>query len=101
MDGQRAGRQSSIQRVHDEQRNRALSLGTAPIEWNRWHYVGGDLVLNQEIADLGAVAVGENHLEAFADEIGHVLHRGRDGQLLVDRASRTVGSCHRISTEGN
>ena len=75
--------QRLVQRVEDQEADRALGLRTAPVQRHRRHDVRGELVLHQQVADLRAVAVGEDDVGAGRDEVGHPLHRDADGPVLV------------------
>ena len=91
--------QRRFQGVEHREADRPLRLGAAPVERHGWHDVGGDLVLDEQVADLGAVAVGEDDLVPCGDELGDVLHRLGDGAHLIGRVRRAVGRGHGVSAE--
>ena len=74
-------------------------LGAAPVERHRWHDVRGQRVLDEEVADLRAVAVRDDDLVTGRDELGDGLHGHGDGLALRLRAGATVGADHRVATQ--
>ena len=58
-----------VEGIEDREAEGALGLGAAPVERHRGDDVRGELVLDQQVAHLGAVAVGEQHLVAGRDEL--------------------------------
>ena len=67
---------------------------------HRRHDCGGELVLDEQVADLRAVAVREDDLVAGRDEVGDVLHGRRDGGALVVGRGAAVGGGHRVAAQG-
>ena len=89
----------------------------APVQRHRRDHVRGQLVLDQQVADLRAVAVGEHDLDAGGDEVGDVLRprraiasplgvrggasrRARSWRCRRER-SRRDGSAHRATLAGD
>ena len=77
-----SGGQGVVEGVEDREAEGALGLGAAPVERHRRDDVRGELVLDQQVAHLGAVAVGDDDLVPGGDEIGHALHGAGDGGAL-------------------
>ena len=65
--------QRRLERVHQDEAQRGLGLGAAPVQRHRGHDGGGQLVLHQEVADLRAVAMGDHDLVAGGDQVGDRL----------------------------
>lgn len=66
--GDTATGERGLERVEDGEADRPLRLRAAPVERHRRDDVGGDLVLDEQVAHLGSVAVGEHDLVAGPDE---------------------------------
>ena len=77
-----AADEGRLEGVHDGEADGALGLGAIPVQGHGWDHVRGELVLDQQVADLGAVAVGDDDLVPGGDEIGHALHGAGDGGAL-------------------
>ena len=56
-------------------------------------------VLDEQVADLRAVAVRDDDLVPGRDELGDGLHRHGDGLTLRLRARAAVRADHRVATE--
>ena len=69
--------EGGLEGVEQREADRPLRLRAAPVERHRRHDVRGELVLDEEVADLGPVAVGDDDLVPGGDELGEVLARGR------------------------
>ena len=98
--GRPSGREGVVEGVEDREAEGALRLGAAPVERHRWDDVRGELVLHEEVADLGAVAVGDDELVTGRDEARCGLHRDLDGGDLGRRGGAAVGRRHRVSAQG-
>ena len=79
---------------------RGLGLRAAPVQGHRRHDRGGELVLDEQVADLRAVAVGEDDLVAGRDEVGDRLHGRRDRGALGVRGGAAVGGGHGVAAQG-
>ena len=90
-----------VEGVEDQEADGGLGLGTAPVERHRWDDVRGQLVLHQQVADLRAVAVGEDHLDAGGDQVGHPLHRDTDRVVLVLRGGAPARPGHGVAAESD
>ena len=93
--------QRRVQRVHQHEAERRLGLGAAPVQRHRRYDGRGELVLHQQVADLGTVAVGDHHVDVLA-------RRGRPPPPPRPRAAaiwssgraRPSGVGHRVAAEG-
>ena len=56
-------RERGLERVHQHEAERRLGLGAAPVQRDRGYDGRGDLVLDQQVADLRAVAVGDDDVD--------------------------------------
>ena len=88
---QSARRQGALERTEQQEPDRALRLRDAPVQRHRWDDGGSHLVLHQQVADLGAVAVGEHQVVAMGDQVGDAVHRGGDRRRLVARPGLALG----------
>ena len=84
--------QRVVEGVQDREAERPLGLGAAPVQRDRRHDVGGELVLDQDVADLRAVAVGDDQLVAGGDQSGGGPHRDADRLDLGGRGGAAVGA---------
>src|SRR5690606_13971894 len=60
-----------------------------------------ELVLDEQVADLRTVAVGEHDVVAVRDQVGHGLHGLVDRGLLRLRRRAAVLAGHGVATEGD
>ena len=56
---------------------RRLGLRAAPVQRHRGYDGRGELVLDQQVADLGAVAVGDDDVDVLLEQVGDRGHRDR------------------------
>ena len=94
-----AGGQRPLERVEDGEADGGLRLGTAPVQRHGRHDVRGELVLDEQVADLGAVAVREHDVMAGRDEARDVLHRAADRVALLLGRGTAVRAGHGIAAE--
>ena len=94
-----AAGQGGLEGVEQDEADGALGLGAAPVERHGWHDVGSELVLDEEVADLGSVAVGDDDLVAGADEVREVAARRRDGGMLGLGCRVAAGARHGVSAQ--
>ncbi len=92
--------EGGVECVEDRHPERPLGLGAAPVQRHRRDDVRGELVLDEEVADLGPVPVRDDELVPRGDEPGGVLHRAGDGGDLGARGGVAVGAGHRVAAEG-
>jgi len=97
----RIRRERLLQGAHNDRADRALGLRDAPIEWDGRHHLGGQLVLQQQIADLWTVAVSEHDLVSGFDQASDVDHCRADRPSLVGRGRAPVGSGHGVAAQRN
>jgi hypothetical protein len=90
-----------LERVEEEEADRGLRLRAAPVERDRRDDVRRQLVLHEQVADLRAVAVGEDDLDPVGDQVGDGVHGGRDRALLGLDRRRSVGPGHGVAAEGD
>ena len=91
--------QRRVQRVHQHEAERRLGLRAAPVQRDRRYDGGGELVLDQQVADLRAVAVGDHDLDVVGQQVRDRLHRDlRGGDLVLD-AGPPVGVRHRVPAQ--
>jgi hypothetical protein len=69
------------------------SSGTGGTQWR-------ELVLDEQVADLRAIAVGEDEFVAGLDESGRGLHGDGDRGNLVLRGGAPVRGRHGVAAEG-
>ena len=93
------GRQRGVERVHQDEAERRLGLGAAPVQRHRRYDGRGELVLDQEVADLRPVAVGDHDLDVVLDELGHRGHRHLGRRDLVLRSGPAVGARHGVAAQ--
>ena len=62
--------QRVVERVHQHEAQRGLGLRAAPVQRHRGYDGRGDLVLDQQVADLRAVAVGDDDVDVAGDQLG-------------------------------
>ena len=88
-----------VERVHQDEAERGLGLRAAPVQRHGRYDGGRELVLDQQVAHLRAVAVGEHDLEVLRDQIGDGGHRdlGRGDLVLGPRPA--VGLRHGVAAE--
>ncbi len=67
--------QGRVERVHQHEAEGRLGLGAAPVQRHRGYDGRRDLVLHEQVADLGSVAVRDHHVVALRDQVGDGLHR--------------------------
>src|SRR3954462_3025444 len=77
--GEPARSEGRLERVEQREADGPLRLRAAPVERDGRDDVRGELVLDQEVADLRAVAVRQHDLVAGRDELGDVVAGDRDG----------------------
>ncbi len=88
------------ERVRDREADGRLGLSDAPVERHRRDDVPSEFVLDQEVADLRAVAVGDDELEVDrCEQMGHLLHRGTDRRGLLGRGTGGTGRGDRVPPE--
>ena len=83
-----AAGQRGVERVHQHEAEGRLGLRAAPVQRDRGYDGRGQLVLDQQVADLGAVAVGDHDVDARGEQVGDRLHRDLGGGDLVLRRGR-------------
>ena len=91
--------EAPLQGIDDREADRGLGLGTAPVQGHGRDHRRSKLVLDQKVADLGTVPVGDDHLMTGRDETGHGLHRGGDRILLRRWGRAAVGRAHGIAAK--
>ena len=89
----------AVERVHQHEAEGGLRLRTAPVQRDRRYDGGSQLVLHQEVADLGAVAVGDDDVVVVLEEARDRRHRDLGGGDLVLRARPPVGVRHGVAAE--
>ena len=94
-----AAGERGVERVHQREAEGGLGLGAAPVQRDRRHDGRGELVLDQQVADLRAVAVGEHDVDAGLDQVGDRRHRHRGRGLLVLDAGPPVGAGHGVAAQ--
>ena len=94
-----AGGEGGLEGVEQREADRPLRLGAAPVERDRRHDVRGELVLDEEVADLGPVAVRDDDLVAGGDELGEVVARDGDGVELGLGRRAAVGPGHGVAAQ--
>ena len=82
-------------------RDGGLGLGDAPVQRHRRHDVRGELVLDQQVAHLRSVAVGQDDLDTGGDDVGDVPGRLADGVPLGGGRRRTVRPGHGVAAQGD
>lgn len=92
-------RQRRVQRRGEDEAERPLGLRTAPVQPDRWNDSGRQLVLDQQVPDLRAVAVGDDDVVVAGQQPGH--RRGGDARRgdLVLRPRTAVGGGHRVAAQ--
>ena len=91
--------QGGVEGVHQHEAEGRLGLGAAPVQRHGRHHGRGELVLDQQVADLGAVAVGDDHVVAVGDQLGDRGGRDRGGGDLVLTAGPALGVGHGVAAE--
>jgi hypothetical protein len=96
-----AGPEGGVQFVGEREADRGLGLRDAPVQRHRGHLVRGQLVLDQQVADLGAIAVGQHDLDAGGDDVGDVTGGLGDGVALGAGGRGAVGAGHGVAAQGD
>ena len=99
--GRPAGGQRRVELVGEGEGDRRLGLRDVPVQRHRRDDVRGHLVLDQQVADLGAVAVGQHDLDAGGDDVGDVARGLADRVPLGAGRRRAVGAGHGVAAEGD
>jgi hypothetical protein len=88
------------ERVRDREPDRGLGLGHAPVERDRRHDVACQLVLDQHVAHLRPVAVGQHQfVEPLDHELGHLRHGAPHVGGLLARRPGGPGRCDGVAAE--
>ena len=96
-----AGDEGRVQLVGEREGDGRLGLGDAPVQRDRRDDVRGQLVLDQQVADLRTVAVGQHDLDAGRDDVGDVAGRLAERVPLGAGRRRPVGTGHGVAAEGD
>ena len=73
----------------------------ADVHRHRRHRLGGERVLDQQVADLGAVAVGEHDAPALLDQGGDAAHGAVDVEQLLLEGADLAGLEDGVAAEGD
>jgi len=79
----------------------ALAHGAADVHRHRRHELGGDLLLDEEVADLGAVAVRHDDAVALGDHLGDAPRRAVDVDELLLEGPDLAGLQDGVAAEGD
>ena len=93
-------RRARVEGVHQHEAERGLRLRAAPVERDGGHDARGELVLDEQVADLGAVAVGDDDLVVVLEQAGDRGHRDlrppRSGPRGAPGRRRSSWRCRRV-----
>ena len=89
------------QRLRRHVADLALALGAADVHRHRRHRLGGERVLDQQVADLGAVAVREHDPPAVLDELRDAAHGAVDVEQLLLEGADLAGLEDGVAAEGD
>src|SRR5665647_2094514 len=78
-----------------------LAHRAANVHGHRRHGLGGERVLDEEVADLGAVTVGEHDAPAALDELGDAAHGAVDVEELLLEGAHLPGLQDGVAAEGD
>ena len=90
--------QRGVEGVDEHEADRPLGLRAAPVQRDRRDDGGGELVLDQQVADLGAVAVGEHDLVPGCDQVGDAAI-ATSAAAIWSSAGPPVGVRHGVAAE--
>ena len=90
-----------VERLHQHEPEGGLGRRAAPVQRDRGYDGGGQLVLDQQVADLGTVAVGEHDVDVVLEQVGDGLHRHLAGGDLVLDPRAAVLAGHRVAAQGD
>ena len=89
------------ERLLDHVADLTLRLGPAHVERHGGDEPGGGLVLDEEVADLRSVAVGEDRLIALGDQLGDLAARAPDVVELSGVAVELLRPQDRVAAQGD
>ena len=93
------GGQRCLECAGQDEAEGRLGLGAAPVQRYGRHDVGGQLVLDQQVAHLRTVPVGEQHVHPGGHQACHAVHRHLGGSDLVLRTGAAVRRRHGVAAE--
>jgi len=79
----------------------ALAHGAADVHRHRRHQLGGDLLLDEEVADLGPVAVCHDDAVALGDHLGDAPRRAVDVDELLLEGPDLAGLQDGVAAQGD